>query len=199
MSRDIDSTANPQQGDDPMNDELQPEMQAEVRPVDEPVISDHQAQMAFESFQSEQNLVMGTLAGLVASVAGGGAWAAITVLTEYQIGFMAIGIGLLVGFAVQLTGKGISQSFGVIAAVMSLAGCVLGNVLTITYFVAASEEMAFMDVLGQLNVAIVADMLTATFEAMDVLFYALAGYFGYKYAFRQITEDDLNRALGKAM
>jgi len=32
-----------------------------------------------------------------------------------------------------------------------------------------------------------------------VLFYALAGYFGYKYAFRQITEDDLNRALGKAM
>ena len=52
-----------------MNDELQPEMHLDVQPVDEPVISDHQAQMAFESFQSEQNLVMGTLAGLVASVA----------------------------------------------------------------------------------------------------------------------------------
>lgn len=182
-----------------MNDELQPEMQVDVQPVDEPVISDHQAQMAFESFQSEQNLVMGTLAGLVASVVGAGTWAAITITTEYQIGFMAIGIGLLVGFAVQLTGKGISQSFGVVAAVMSLLGCALGNVLTISYFVAAGEEMAFMDVLVQLNTTMVVGMLAATFEAMDVLFYALAGYFGYKYAFRQINEDDLNRALGKAM
>ncbi len=182
-----------------MNDELHPEMQTDVQPVEQPVISDHQAQMAFESFQSEQNLVMGTLAGLVASVAGAGTWAAITILTEYQIGFMAIGIGLLVGFAVRFTGKGISQSFGIVAALMSLVGCVLGNVLTITYFVSVSEEMAFMDLLGQLNAVIVVDMLTVTFDPMDVLFYALAGYFGYKYAFRQISEDDFNRALGKAM
>jgi hypothetical protein len=34
---------------------------------------------------------------------------------------------------------------------------------------------------------------------MDLLFYGLAVYFGYKYAFRQITEQDLNRALGKSM
>jgi hypothetical protein len=182
-----------------MNDVLQPEAQPEGQAVDEPVISDHQAQMAFETFQSEQNLVMGLLAGLVASVAGAGIWAGVTVVTEYQIGFMAIGIGLLVGYAVQFVGKGIQQSFGIVAAVMSLIGCVLGNVLTITYFVALSEEMAFMDILGQLNFAITVDMLTATFEPVDVLFYALAGYFGYKYAFRKITEDDLNRALGKAI
>lgn len=199
MSPDIDSIATLRQGDDPVNDELKPEMHAEVQPVDEPVISDHQAQMAFESFQSEQDLVMGTIAGLVASVAGAGAWAAVTIMTEYQIGFMAIGIGLLVGFAVRFTGKGIAKPFGIVAALLSLAGCILGNILTISYFVAASEEIAFMDILSQVNVAIIVDMLRTTFEAMDVLFYALAGYFGYKYAFRQITEEDLNRALGKAM
>lgn len=182
-----------------MNDELRPETHEEVQPVDEPVISDHQAQMAFETFQSEQNLVMGALAAVVASVAGAGIWAAVTVMTEYQIGFMAIGIGLLVGFAVRYTGKGIRQSFGIVAAVMSLAGCVLGNVLTISYFVSLNEGIAFMDILGQLNVPIITEMLTATFEAVDVVFYGLAVYFGYKYAFRQITEEDLNRALGKAM
>lgn len=182
-----------------MNDVLQPEVQPDVEATEETVISEHQAQMAFETFQSEQNLVMGALAGLVASVAGAGIWAATTVMTEYQIGFMAIGIGLLVGFAVRFTGKGIQQSFGIVGAVMSLVGCVLGNILTITYFVALSEEMAFVDILSQLNAAIIVDMLTATFEAVDVVFYALAVYFGYKYAFRQITEDDLNRALGKAM
>ncbi len=182
-----------------MNDELQPEMQAEAQPTEEPVISDQQAQMAFETFQSEQNLVMGTLAGLVASVAGGGVWAAVTIMTEYQIGWMAVGIGLLVGFAVRHTGKGIDQAFGIVGGVMSLVGCVVGNVFTITYYVATNQEMAFMDILSQLNYAIIAEMLTATFEVMDVLFYGLAIYFGYKYAFRQISEDDLNRALGKAM
>ena len=186
-----------------MNDDLNPEAmeeaQAEAQPVDEPVITDHQAQMAFEGFQSEQNLTMGTLAGLIASLAGAGVWAAATILTGYQIGFMAIGIGILVGFAVRQLGKGIDQSFGFVGGAMSLVGCALGNVLYITYYVADNQGMSYMDILTQLNFGIMREMLFATFEPMDVLFYALAVYFGYKYAFRQITEQDLNRALGKAM
>jgi hypothetical protein len=59
--------------------------------------------------------------------------------------------------------------------------------------------MAYMDILTQLNFGIMSEMLSATFEPMDLLFYGLAVYFGYKYAFRQITEQDLNRALGKSM
>ncbi len=186
-----------------MNDELkfeaQPEVQSEAKSVEEPVISDHQAQMAFETFRAEQNLVMGTLAGLIAAVTGAGVWAAATVMTEFQTSFMAIGIGLLVGFAVRHTGKGIDQSFGIVAGAMSLFGCVLGNILTISYFVAANQEIAFLDFLAHLNFAIIVEMLTATFDVTDVLFYGLAVYFGYKYAFRQITEKDLNRSLGKAI
>ena len=175
------------------------EAQPEAPPVEEPVIPEHEAQMVAETFQAEQNLVMGSLAGIVAAVVGAGIWAGVTVLTEYQIGWVAIGIGLLVGFAFRFTGKGISQTFGIAAAVLSFAGCVLGNILTISYFVAVNQEMAFMDILTQLNYPIVVEMLTTTFEIMDVLFYGLATYFGYKYAFRQITENDLNRALGKAI
>ena len=186
-----------------MNDDLNPEaleeVQAEAKPADEPVISDHQAQMAFETFQSEQNLMMGTLAGLVASLAGAGVWAAATIISGFQIGFMAIGIGILVGFAVRQMGNGMDQSFGVVGGAMSLIGCALGNVLYITYYVADNQGMAYMDIVTQLNFGIVSEMLSATFEPMDLLFYGLAVYFGYKYAFRQITETDLNRALGKAM
>ena len=186
-----------------MNDELkletQPEVPSETQPVEEPVISDHQAQMAHEKFRSEQNLVMGALAGLVAAVAGAGVWAAVAIMTEFQSSLMAIAIGLMVGYAVRYTGKGIDQSFGIVGGATSLFGCVLGNILTITYFVAASQDMAYMDVLSRLNDTIIIEMLRATFEAIDVLFYSLAVYFGYKYAFRQITEEDLNRALGKAL
>lgn len=182
-----------------MNDELQPETQPETQPTDEAVVSDHQAQMALETFQSEQNLMMGILAGVVAAAAGAGVWATVTVMTEYQIGWMAVGIGLLVGFAIRYTGKGVDQSFGIVGGVTALVGCLIGNVLSISYFVAVNQEVSFMDILTQLNYWIIVEMLSATFQIVDVLFYGLAAYFGYKYAFRQITEEDLNRALGKAM
>jgi len=185
-----------------MNDELRPAehivMETAEEPAEQPAISDMQAQRALETFRSEQNLVMGTLAGFIAAVAGASIWAGVTVMTEYQIGWMAIGIGLLIGFAVRFTGKGINPTYGVVSGALALLGCVLGNVLTITYYVAVNQEMAYMDILTQLNYPIIVEMLTATFEFIDVLFYGLAVYFGYKYAFRQISEEDLNRALGKA-
>jgi len=54
-----------------------------------------------------------------------------------------------------------------------------------------------MEVAAQLNAAIVIELLASTFEVMDILFYGLAAYFGYKTAFRQVTQADLDRALGK--
>jgi len=141
--------------------------------------------------------LMGALTGFLAAMVGAGIWATVTVVTEYQIGWMAVGIGFLVGFAVRLAGKGVAPAFGAVSAVMALFGCAVGNLMTFTYFIAMSEGMSFMEVVTQLDFAIAAEILTSTFEAMDVLFYGLAAYFGYKYAFRQVTQADLDKALGK--
>ncbi len=178
-----------------MNEENGPATQT----IEEPAISDHQMQMAMETLRSEQNLLVGTLAGFVASLTGAGVWALVTVVTEYQIGWMAVGIGVLVGFSIRLAGKGIDQTFGIAGAALALIGCVVGNVLTMTYFIAANEGMSFMDILVQLDIAITYELLASTFEIIDVLFYGMAVYFGYKYAFRQVSEDDFNRALGKGI
>ena len=178
-----------------MNEENGPETQT----VEEPAISDHQMQMAMDTLRSEQNLLVGTLAGFVASLTGAGVWALVTVVTEYQIGWMDVGIGVLVGFSIRLAGKGIDQTFGIAGAELALIGCVVGNVLTMTYFIAANEGMSFMDILVQLDFAITYELLASTFEIIDVLFYGMAVYFGYKYAFRQVSEDDFNRVLGKGI
>ena len=45
-----------------MNEENGPETQT----VEKPAISDHQMQMAMDTLRSEQNLLVGTLAGFVA-------------------------------------------------------------------------------------------------------------------------------------
>ncbi len=166
---------------------------------EEPVLSDQQARLALEVLRAEQNLVNGTVAGLVASVAGAGIWAGVTILTEYQIGWTAVGIGFVVGYAVRVAGKGFDRTFGIVGGAFSLIGCVLGNIATITYYVALNEGIQFIDILPQLDLAIAIDMLTSTFEMMDVLFYGLAVYFGYKFAFREVSVADLNRALGKSL
>ena len=181
-------------GDIPMNDEDQIDSPA----AEEPVVSEQEAQMALDALRSEQKLIPATLAGIVAAMIGGGIWATVTIVTEYQIGWLAIGIGFLVGFTVRIVGKGIDQTFGAVSAVLSLFGCMVGNVLTVAYFVAVNEGMAFMDVVSQLDFALTYELLVSTFQIMDVLFYGLAAYFGYRYAFREITQDDFNRVLGKS-
>lgn len=177
-----------------MNDEDQIDSPA----AEEPVISEQEAQMALDALRSEQKLIPATLAGIVAAMIGGGIWATVTIVTEYQIGWMAIGIGFLVGFTVRIVGKGIDQTFGAVSAVLSLFGCMVGNVLTVAYFVAVNEGMEFMDVVSQLDFALTYELLVSTFQIMDVLFYGLAAYFGYRYAFREITQDDFKRVLGKS-
>ena len=170
-------------------DQAQPEFQ----------ISEQEAERALEVFRQEQNLVVGSMAGLTAAVAGAAVWAGVTVVTEYQIGWMAVGLGFLVGIAMRTMGRGIDQVFGVVGAAMALVGCVLGNVFTIAWYISAQTGSSLVSVLTQLDIALMIDLITETFQVMDILFYGLALYFGYKYAFRQLTIDDFNRALGRAM
>lgn len=128
------------------------------------------------------NLPLGALAGLGAAIAGAAIWAAITAATEYQIGWMAIGVGFLVGFAVRLVGKGTEPTFGVAGAVLALLGCALGNLLTISWFVAQDAGDPFFSTLASLDFGIVIELMRATFAPMDLLFYAIAAYCGFRYA-----------------
>jgi len=162
-------------------------------------ISEQEAERALDVFRQEQNLVVGSMAGLVAAVSGAAVWAGVTVVTEYQIGWIAVGLGFLVGIAMRTMGKGIDQVFGVVGAMIALLGCVLGNVFTIAWYISAQTGASVLSVLTELDMELVIDLITETFQIMDILFYGLALYFGYKYSFRKLTLDDFNRALGKSM
>jgi len=148
----------------------------------------------FARLTSEQNLLGGAFAGLAAAFVGAGIWTVVTAVTEYQIGWMAVGVGCLVGYSVRVVGKGVSKPFGVIGAAMSLLGCLLGNLLTVCYFVAAAQQMGFVEILLKLDPVIIGQLLGVTFDPMDLLFYGIAIYEGYRFSFRQISEEDLIQA-----
>ena len=69
-------------------------------------------------------------AGLVAAIVGGVVWGLIVILTDYEIGFMATGIGLLSGYAVLFFAQKKGLPLQIIAVVSSLAGILVGKYFT---------------------------------------------------------------------
>jgi hypothetical protein len=145
-----------------------------------------------EKLRLEQNPGLAIASALVAAALGALVWAVVTVLTGYQIGYMAIGVGLLVGFSVRHFGKGIDMLYGIIGASAALIGCVLGNAFTIVHFAAASitasypETASYFAALSYIDFSLLPEAMIDTFQAMDLLFYGIAIYEGYKFSFRKL-------------
>ncbi|UCD53076.1 MAG: hypothetical protein JSW27_10625 [Phycisphaerales bacterium] len=159
----------------------------------EPALDVERAQRAIIGLRSEQCFSMGLVGGAIAAAVGAILWATVTIATGYQIGYMAVGIGALVGGAVRVLGKGITKPFGYVGAALSFVGCLAGNLLSVCAIIAQQEELAFSYVLTHLNPAAIPELMVAAFHPMDLLFYGLALYAGYRFAFRRVTMADVMR------
>ena len=156
-------------------------------------VSAAKLEQALRDVRAKQSLGMAIAGGFAASVVAALIWAAITYMTQYQIGYMAIGVGVMVGFAVRFLGKGIDIQFGIVGAAFSLFGCLLGNLLTVIISAALFEGVPVIDMLVLLltNPKVIIDIFIETFSAIDLLFYGLAIYAGFRYGIMAVSEDDL--------
>jgi hypothetical protein len=148
-----------------------------------------------ENIRDNQNLSMGILGGSIAALIGAVIWGFITYITGYQIGWMAIGVGVLVGYGVRLFGKGIDRAFGMLGAGLSLLGCIMGNLFATCIFVAEEYSVSVFQVIGSLEWGIISEMFVASFQPMDVLFYAIAIYEGYKFSFYRASKEELGSVI----
>jgi hypothetical protein len=139
---------------------------------------------SLEKIRAQQNFGLAVVAGVGAAIIGAVLWAVVTVITQYELGLMAIAVGFLVGFAIRETGKGVDKKFGYLGAICGLFGCVLGNLLSGIVFYAQASGLSFGQALATLDVDLVSRLASATFQAMDLLFYAIGIYEGYKFSFK---------------
>ncbi len=158
-----------------------------------PVIDEaklHQLQLRLKD---EQQLSLGIVMSLGVMFATAVAWSAITYFTEFQIGWMAVGVGWLVGLTMRTVGKGTDPIFGFAGGAIALMGCLLGNLMTVAAFVAEYEQVGVVGTFFSLLMqpAVMIDAIVQTFSPIDLLFYGLAVWFGYKYSFRQLTPEQL--------
>lgn len=159
---------------------------------DAPTVNVEKYNALLIELKSKENFVLAITAGIVSAMVGAGIWAAVTVATGYQIGWMAVGVGFLVGFSVRIFGKGISEQFGYAGAICALLGCIVGNFLTIVAFISMQESMGYVEVLNALDYSKVPELMISTFNIMDILFYGIAIYEGYKFSFKGLTAEEVN-------
>jgi hypothetical protein len=131
----------------------------------------------------EKKLLVGAFAGLAAAIIGAIVWAILTVTTRYQIGWMALGVGALVGFALRIGNGG--KVFGILGAFLALFGCILGNYFSLIAVASAEEHVGFFTMLNNADSGKVMGALWDDFWSTSILFYAIAVYEGYRFsAFR---------------
>ena len=141
-----------------------------------------QKQLLNQNKQNDQNFLKAISTGIIAALVGAVIWAAVTYITNYQIGFMAIGIGFLVGITIKKIGNSTAIHFGLAGAVLSLFGCLSGNLFTSVIYIANIESISIFNVFSQLDFSMITGIMVDTFSPMDLLFYGLAVYYGFKYS-----------------
>lgn len=74
--------------------------------------------------------ILAVLWAIIGAIVGASLWAGITYLTGYQIGWMAIGVGSMVGMGARVAG-GEGKPMALLCAGLALAAMFIGNVMAI--------------------------------------------------------------------
>ena len=171
---------------------MEPETPNPATPQEQtPQLDETKLKMLLQQIRNEQSLGRGIGAGAIAAVVGALVWGGVTYFTGFQIGWMAVGVGYLVGYAVRHGGNGIDTSFGIAGAILALLGCVAGNLFATCIFIADAEGMGVFEVVSQLDLVLTLEILAETFSFFDMIFYGIAVYEGYRFSMRQLTEEEL--------
>jgi hypothetical protein len=178
-------------------------------------INPYQTPQPFDSQPPQQQmpaegrgLLMSLVGAMLGAGVGAGIWTAISVVSGYQIGYIAILAGAMAGWGAVLVGKQKSHVVGVIAAVAGAAAILCGSYLSFHYEVRSDatraevrksleqndsdfavipeeERQAAFDVWYEQEVLPNVSYVEAMSDSpKDVAFLALFGAFGLIYGYR---------------
>jgi hypothetical protein len=135
---------------------------------------------------SPSALVPAIAGGILAALVGGFVWGLIVIVTDYEVGFVAWGIGFLAGIAVvRFAGGRKGVPLQVVAVVSSLLGIVVGKYISFAYFFKKAVEDRFGVELSYFDSTIFTtfrENLGDVFGGFDLLWAALAIFTAWRLA-----------------
>ncbi|MFD7627121.1 hypothetical protein ACFV7Q_13980 [Streptomyces sp. NPDC059851] len=115
------------------------------------------------------NLGLGIAAAVVAALAAAAAYGGIMNAVDRQIGYAAVGVGILIGLAAGRVG-GRNPVLPVISAVLAVGSVYLGQLFFVALALADYAQLGLADVLADPGIGAVVDLWKEGAEAMDYVF-----------------------------
>ncbi|MDH3480868.1 MAG: hypothetical protein OEM50_04065, partial [Gammaproteobacteria bacterium] len=88
----------------------------------------------------EQSLANAVCAGLIIVIVFSGLWAMVSTLVDRIFPWMTLFLGVLVGLAIRRAGKGLDWRFPVLAAIVTVFGALVSNIVVAAAFTAIELE-----------------------------------------------------------
>ncbi len=130
--------------------------------------------------EPEWNAVGALIGGGGAGLVGAGIWYAIAAFTGYEVGYIAWGIGFIVGFGAAMGGKVGTPANGLLAAVLSAASILLGKFLATR--AAIADYLVEEGIDAAPTTSMVMEILPETLGIIDIVFFGLALYTAWQVA-----------------
>lgn len=140
---------------------------------------------------SEQKFSAAVLAGVAAMLLSVGVYAAVTVASGgFSYSFMPAGIGAAIGIAVQFLGRGISSKFAILASILAIIGCLLGNLFAGVMVVARENSVSPVDVLAVIPISELPQIVASGLQFADLIFWIVAIGAASYLAKRRLTREE---------
>ncbi|MGB8652532.1 MAG: hypothetical protein WCD35_17930 [Mycobacteriales bacterium] len=139
----------------------------------------------------KSSMAAGVAAACVGALVGAALWAVLVSVSDYKIGYAAVGVGALAGLLAGRAG-GNAPNLPVVAAAIGLVGCVIGDLLTDAHAVSAAVHtlggsVSMFEVLRKMAedpAGFGWDVYKEGFAPLDLVFYAFAAVAAFRLATR---------------
>ncbi|MEV5968762.1 hypothetical protein [Streptomyces sp. NPDC051921] len=123
---------------------------------------------------ARSNAGLGLVAALVAALVAGGVYGAVAGGIEREIGWAAVGVGFLVGFAAGKAG-GNNPALPVVSAVLSLGAVYLGQLLALAIILGKQLNASATDIVLD-HFDVLTSLWKEELDPLTFLFFALAAF-----------------------
>ena len=140
-----------------------------------------------EAIKKVLNLIQAPalIGGTLVMFACASIWGFITYTTGYELGMVSVGLSIAVGLVVKRFDRGNPLLCSLIGGVLTLAGCVLGNLCFFGGYIGRETGIGPIAVLNKIisDPAVVLPWVLAGYGALDLVCYLLAVYLGFRLAY----------------
>lgn len=123
---------------------------------------------------AEQNFPAAAISGLIATILSAVIYALIVMNASFSAPFVAAGVGTLIGLAMQFPGRGIELKFAILASILTVAGCLLGDYLIGPLAWLRRQGESVMDIFSQMSIESFVEFTASNFRLVDIVYLAFA-------------------------